>query len=52
MELGTGYIIHDNLTLNIINLIHPFSVITRWKSGSQEKKKNLRTSRRGWRSGT
>jgi hypothetical protein len=33
MELFTGYMIHDNLTLNIIQLIHPSDAISRWQAG-------------------
>ncbi len=32
-ELFVLYSIRDNLTLNVINLIHPFSVISSWQSG-------------------
>jgi hypothetical protein len=33
LELSLGYMIRDNLTLNIIQLIHPSEVISRWQTG-------------------
>ena len=32
LEGYAAYEIHDNLTLNVLNFIHPFDVITRWQA--------------------
>jgi hypothetical protein len=32
LELFAAYAIHDNLTLNVLNFIHPVDFITRWQS--------------------
>jgi hypothetical protein len=34
MELFTGYMIRDNLTLNVIMLVYPLDFIKAWQSGA------------------
>ena len=34
LELFLGYMIRDNLTLNIIQLVHPSDTLSTWQSGS------------------
>ena len=35
MEVVVGYLVHDNLTLNILNFIHRFPAIEAWQSAVQ-----------------
>lgn len=35
MELVVGYLIRDNLTLNVIALIHPFPALAQWQLGAK-----------------
>lgn len=35
LEIGVGYLVHDNLTLNILNFIHRFPAIEAWQSRAQ-----------------
>lgn len=32
MELIVGYLIHDNLTLNVLNFIYQFEAVQQWQS--------------------
>jgi hypothetical protein len=35
LEIGVGYLVHDNLSLNILNFVHRFPAIAAWQSRAQ-----------------
>jgi hypothetical protein len=40
-EVIAGYFIHDNLILNVIQLMHPFDVISQWQTQTMSKRKKF-----------
>jgi hypothetical protein len=34
LEIVPGLVIRDNLTLNVLNFIHPFAAVSRWQNGA------------------
>jgi hypothetical protein len=35
LEIGVGYLVHDNLSLNILNFVHRFPAIEAWQTRAQ-----------------
>ena len=36
LEIGAAALVHDNLTLNILNFVHRFPAIEAWQSRAQK----------------